>query len=276
MIAKRRLLQMHRWAGLLAALIVLIEAGTGVLLVFRPQFAELADPGGFIRSPGVREASISQVIAAARRRFPGFEIEHVGFPQTARGVYVAQLLNRAGVSRWVSVDPGTARVLRAGSIWSFPAEAALQIHYRLMTGRLGLGCMMAGGVALMTLATSGLSFWWPRPGRWRRSLAIEPRAPPRLLLRRLHRNVGVFAAVAAVYSAVTGLLVAGEFFLDPGPLTQPHSYATPLAGDLDAALALARSVYRNRGIRDIRTSDAGSFDVYFWAPEDGAHALHEG
>src|SRR5258708_8212838 len=132
MIAKRRLLQMHRWAGLLAALIVLIEAGTGVLLVFRPQFAELADPGGFIRSPGVREASISQVIAAARRRFPGFEIEHVGFPQTARGVYVAQLLNRAGGSRGGSGDPGTARVLGAGWIGSFPTEWARLMHDQLM------------------------------------------------------------------------------------------------------------------------------------------------
>jgi uncharacterized iron-regulated membrane protein len=275
MISKRRLLKIHRWAGLLVALIVLSQAGTGILLVFRAQFAELVDPGGFTRSSVAHEATISQVIDAGRQRFPGFEIEHVSFPQTARGVYVAHLLNRAGASRWVSVDPGTSQILRAGSIWSFPADAALQIHYRLMTGRLGLGCIMLAGVALVILAICGLSFWWPQSGRFRRSLSIEPSAPMRLLLRRLHRNIGVFAAAGALYSSLTGLLVAGEFYLNPGPLTPLHSPATPLTGDLDAALAQARSVYPNRGIRDIRTSETGSFDVYFWALEMSPHAVHE-
>ena len=96
---------------------------------------------------GGHDAQISAVVRAARTRFPGFEIEHVGFPQTERGVYVAHLLDGAGHSRWVSVNSGTARILRAGTIWSFPLEAALQIHYRLMTGRLGLACLWARPLA---------------------------------------------------------------------------------------------------------------------------------
>lgn len=273
MIPKRRILPVHRWIGLVVSAFVLVQAGTGALLVFRTSVAELIDPHGMTSASGRDDAPISAVVRAARARFPGFEIEHVGFPQTARGVYLAHLLDGAGHSRWASIDPGTARILRAGSIWSFPLEAAMQIHYRLMTGRLGLACLMGAGLGLLTLAVSGLWYWWPKPGRWRRGLAIEKGAPGRLLLRRLHRNVGVFAAAAALFSATTGLLVAGEFFLAQGPLMRLRAAQAATPGDLDAALAMARSIYPQRAIRDIRTPRAGRFDVYFWAPEKSPHAV---
>lgn len=275
MISKRRLLQIHRWAGLIAATVLLFQATTGVLLVFRFQFAELADPQGFTRSIGTHRSPISEVIDAARTRYPGYEFEHVGFPQTDRGVYVIHMLDSRGDSRWVSVDPVTGRVLRAGDIWSFPAEAAMQIHYRLLRGREGLAVMMASGLALVTLAVIGLLYWWPKSGGLRQSLAIGPRAPFSLLLRRLHRTVGVFTAVMALFSGVTGLTVAGDFMLAPGPLVPVRSPLVPVTGNLDAALSLAKSVYPDHGIRDIRSSPLGTFDVYFWAPEKSPDAVDE-
>jgi uncharacterized iron-regulated membrane protein len=273
MVPKRRLLPIHRWVGLIVSAFVLAQAGTGALLVYRTHLAELLDPRGMTSASGRHDAPISAVVGAARARFPGFEIEHVVFPQTERGVYVAHLLDGDGHSRWASVDAGTAEVLRAGRIWSFPLEAAMQIHYRLMTGRLGLACIMGAALGLLTLAVSGLWYWWPKAGRWRRSLAIEKGAPARLLLRRLHRNVGVFAAVVALFSATTGLIVAAEFFLAPGPL-MPLQAAGASVGDLDAALARAREIYPNRGIRDVRAPGAGRLNVYFWAPETSPHAVH--
>lgn len=274
MIAKRRLLPIHRWTGLIISLFVLVQAATGALLVYRTHLAEALDPRGMTSAAAARAAPISAVVRAARERFPGYAVERVAFPQTKRGVYLVELLDGVGHSRFASVDPGSARVLRAGRVWSFPLEAALQVHYRLMTGRLGLACMMAAGLGLLTMAASGLAYWWPKPGRWRRSLAIEKGAPPRLLLRRLHRNVGVFAAVAAVFSATTGLLVATEFILAPGPLTPLRATEDTTMGDLDAALGRALAIYPNRGLRDVRTPKPGLFNVFFWAPEVSPHAVH--
>lgn len=274
MVSKRRLLPVHRWVGLFVSAFVLMQAMTGALLVFRTSLAEAIDPHGMTSASGRRDAPISAVVDSARSRFPGFEFEHVVFPQTGRGVYVAHLLDREGRSRWASIDPGSAQVLRAGSIWSFPLEAAMQIHYRLMTGRLGLACILGAALGLLTLAVSGLWYWWPKAGRWRRSLAIEKGAPARLLLRRLHRNVGVFAAVVALFSATTGLIVATEFFLASGPLMPLQAAAGASVGDLDAALAQAREIYPNRGIRDVRAPGAGRLNVYFWASETSPHAVH--
>ena len=273
MIAKRQLLPVHRWAGLVICLFVLVQAATGALLIYRTHLAEWLDPQGMTRASSTGTAPISQVIGAARGRFPGYAIEHVGFPQTERGVYLVHMLDAVGHSRLASVDPGSAAVLRAGTIWSFPLEAALQIHYRLMTGRLGLACVMLTGLGLLAQAVTGLWYWWPKAGRWRKSLAIEKGAPGRLLLRRLHRNVGVFAAVAAVFSAVTGLIVATEFFLAPGPLMPLRAAQDTTVGDFDAALARARAIYPDRAVRDVRAPQPGRFDVYFWAPRVSPHAV---
>jgi uncharacterized iron-regulated membrane protein len=277
MIAKRRLLPIHRWAGLIACLVLLVQAGSGTLLVFRNHLAELVDPAGMTRNAAAAagQAPLSRVLASAQARFPGYAIQRAVFPQTPRGVYLVELLDGRGDQGFVSVDPGSGAALRSGGLFAFPLEAALQIHYRLLTGRLGLACMMASGLALLTLAVSGLLYWWPKAGRWRRSLSIEARAPARLLLRRLHRNVGVFAAAAALLIASTGLAVATEFILAPGPLTTPRATADRLVAAVsdDVALARARTIYPRRGIRDVRTHGAGRLDVFFWAPEQSPHAV---
>jgi len=271
MVPKRLLLRIHRWSGLAAAILILLQAATGATLVFRTGFAELVDPAGMVRrSAGA--APFGQVVEAARTRYPGFGIERVAFPQSPHGVYLVHLQNAAGASRYVSVDPGRAEVLRAGGVWSFPGEAALQVHYRLMTGRLGLVVVMLTGISLLTMAVTGLSYWWPKPGRWRRSLVVDGRLPSRVMLRQVHRSVGVFAAASALFSASTGLVVAGEFLLTPGPLAA--SASDPTAGDMDAALATARAAYPGRGVRDVRMPAPGTFNVFFWAPEKSPHAVH--
>lgn len=274
MIPKRLLLQVHRWSGLVAATLILLQAGTGTLLVFRTGFAELVDPRGMVRHSTQGAATLSRVMGAAHDRYPGFGLERLAFPQTSHGVYLVHLLSPAGVTRYVSVDPGTGAVLRAGAVWDFPGEAALQVHCRLMTGRVGLATVMLVGVLLLTMAATGLAYWWPKRDRWKRSLAIDARLPGKVVLRQVHRTLGVVCAASAIVSASTGLLVAGEFFLEPGSLAPRSASDRIVAGDVDAALAAARAIYPGRAIRDVRTPRLEAFNVFFWAPEVSPHAVH--
>lgn len=274
MIPKRLLLQVHRWSGLVAALLILLQAGSGSLLVFRGGLAELVDPAGMVRSSAAGAVPLSRVMQAARARYPALGIERVTFPQTPHGVYLVHLLGEEGASRYLTVDPGTGVVLRSGDVWAFPAEAALQVHYRLMTGRVGLAIVMLIGVALMTMAATGLAYWWPRRGRWKRSLTIDRRLPGKAVLRQFHRTLGVIFAASAIFSASTGLLVAGEFFLAPGPITEVAAPAGKIPGDVDAALSTARAAYPGRAIRDVRTPQLQALNVFFWAPEVSPHAVH--
>ena len=274
MVPKRLLLQVHRWSGLVAALLILLQAGTGALLVFRTGLAELVDPAGMTRRSAAGAAPLSAVVEAARARYPGHGVEKVGFPQTAQGVYLVHLLNPQGASRYVSVDPGTGQALRAGGLWAFPAEAVLHVHYRLLTGRAGLALMMLSGLSLLVMAATGLSYWWPKRGRWKKSLLVDTRLPGKVVLRQFHRTLGVACAASAVFSATTGLVVAGEFMLTPGPLVALTASADPVRGDVDRALAQARTVYPGCAIRDVRLRQAAALDVFFWAPEASPHAVH--
>jgi uncharacterized iron-regulated membrane protein len=274
MIPKRLLLQVHRWAGLTAALLILLQAATGAVLVFRTDLAELIDPAGMTRASAAGAAPLSRIVEAGRARYPGFGVEKVVFPQTSRGVHLVHLLDTRGSSRYVSVDPGTAQPLRAGGVWAFPAEALLQVHYRLLSGRVGLALMMLSGLSLLVIAATGLSYWWPKRGRWKKSLAVDTRLPGKLLLRQVHRTLGVACAASAVFSATTGLVVAGEFMLTPGPLVTLAASTEPVRGDVDRALAQARTVYPGRAIRDVRLRPTDALDVFFWAPEASPHAVH--
>jgi len=274
MVPKRLLLQIHRWSGLAAALLILLQASTGALLIYRTGLAELVDPAGMTRRSVAGATPLTRVLDAARTRYPGYGVDKVVFPQTGRGVYLVHLLDPQGDSRYVSVDPGTAQALRAGGLWTFPSEAVLQVHYRLLTGRPGVALMMLSGLSLLVMVLTGLTYWWPKRGRWKKSLAVDTRLPGKVVLRQIHRTLGVACAASAVFSATTGLVVAGEFILTPGPLVPFAASAEPVRGDVDDALAQARTVYPGRPIRDMRLRQAGALDVFFWAPEASPHAVH--
>lgn len=275
MIAKRTLLTIHKWCGLAACLFIAVQALTGSLLLFRQELAELLDPAGMVRHTVAGEAPPSRVLAAVRARYPDFVVQRIVWPQDPRATYFAHLVDSHGNIRFASVDPGDARVLRAGSIWSFPMEAVLAIHFRLMTGRVGLAVVLLTGLAILGMAISGLAYWWPRAGRWKTSMKIGWRLPLKALLRQLHRTTGVVVALLVGGSAITGLLVGGEYMLDPGRLTSVTPSATgqgSLVG-VDEALARARTLYPGRALRDVRLPSAGKFNVFFWAPAQSALAV---
>lgn len=274
--AKRLAFQVHKWCGLLAAAFLLVQATTGTMLVFRGEFAQIVDRAGMVRRTLGGEAPLSRVMASIRDRYPGFELQRIVYPQGPHSTYFAHLVNAQGAVRYVSVDPGDGAVLRAGSIWRFPTEAALLIHYQLMSGRIGLGVVLLTGLSLLTMATCGLIYWWPRPGRWRRSLEIDWRLPGRAVLRQAHRAAGPVLATVLCLSAVTGLALAYGLLSRPGPVRSTEPSGSPPVADteVDHALAMARQVFPGRRLRDIRMPAPGRFNVFFWAPEHSPEAVH--
>jgi uncharacterized iron-regulated membrane protein len=276
MISKRTLLKVHQWVGLAVCAFVLLQAFTGSLLLFRGGLAQLVDPAGMIRHTRSGEVPLSTVLHAVQASFPGFEVQRVVWPDNASSTYFAHLVAPDGAIRYASVDPGDARVLRTGGIWRFPTEALLAIHFRLLTGKVGLALVMLVGVSILAMAVTGAWYWWPKRGRLKKSLQLNWRLPMRALLRQLHRTVGLAIGVLAALSVATGLLVGGEYLLESGPLTSVSPSGAGQGGfaGVDKALAAARAVYPGRRLRDVRMPSAGKFNACFWAPETSALAVH--
>ncbi|TWB10117.1 putative iron-regulated membrane protein [Nitrospirillum amazonense] len=277
MITKRALYHLHKYCGLVAAVFILIQAASGVLLLFQDTPGRgldtkqpLSQTTHGAAADTVRLRRLQAVLAAAH---PNATLRRLDFPSQADAPYLAHLTDPDGSTRYVALDPASAEILRDGSIWRFPAIALLRLHDQMLTGRPGTAAIVLVGLTILVLTLAGLAHWWPRPGRWRQSLTIQRGQPARMILRQGHRILGAVAAVVIAISALTGLTLAVPMVLAaPSP-----SPTAPLAtmSDWDGALTLARARFPGHAVRDLRSQGATLLGVYLRAPEYGPLAVHQ-
>ena len=278
-LSRASLLVFHRRLALIFAPLLLLQALTGGALLFHQPLAQAIDPAGMIRQTSAGEAPLSALISAAEARMGGFQAERVFYPATPTDTVFVQLAGPHGQKRYVSLDPGSAEALAAGTIWRFPMEAAIQLHYRLLGQTGGLGVIVLNGLALIALASLGLAYWWPGAGLVRRSLAIKRSAPARVRLRQWHRNLGVFLSALCLFSAGSGLLLVVPDFVAAASAPVAAAAATtpparPALPRYDLALAQGRAALPSARVRDIRLRPDQTIAINFFAPENGPRAVH--
>ncbi len=262
----------HRWIALAFAPLLLVQAATGAVLLFRDDLAPLALPAKALATADT--ASLSALAEAAQRAQPGTRLTRLFFPVNDASAAFAQLEGPDGTLRFAAIDPVGGSALSSGSIWRYPLEAALQIHFRLMTGPAGIAVVALNGLALALLALSGVWQWWPGASRAGRELLAPMRAPSRLKLRMWHRTIGAVLAFVLLTSAVTGVLLAVPNLPLSAPTKPPAADPVMLdANDIDRAFALARAAYPGARPRDVRLAPDGSLSVNFFAPRGGKWAV---
>lgn len=264
-------LRIHRYVGLAIAALLLVQALTGMLLLYRGPVARWIDPAGMVSHESGPVISAGTAVVEAEKSLPGFAVTRLFAPDVEGATYMAEMSDVHGAVRYASVDPAGGKVLRAGSVWAFPVEAALQIHYRLMAGKAGMAVVLLNALGLLTMAVTGLVFWWPRRGPMAKHLAIRWSVAFRLVLRQLHRTFGVVVSLVLAFLAVTGLLLVVPELLEAGGPAQPHPAVSAAA--LDQGLALAQSAFPESALRDFRLTDERVI-VNFHAPERNARAVH--
>lgn len=259
-------LKWHRRLALPFAPLLLLQALTGALLLFQASLASVLEPqasdGPALPLSALAAANVKQDMRLVR----------LYLPARPGGPALAQLATAEGGTRYAAIEPASGMILREGGIWSFPLEAARQWHYRLMSGTTGLAIVAINGLVLLALSATGLAFWLPPAGRWKKSLAINPKMPARVRLRHWHRSGGVVVSLLAMFSAVTGVLLAAPDLVPAGPVTATAFPAT--APQIDAAFDAARQAFPAARVRDVRFPAADRIDVNFFAPEEGPLALH--
>ncbi|MFD1103319.1 PepSY-associated TM helix domain-containing protein [Sphingobium olei] len=262
-------LRLHRYAGLIMALFLLVQAMTGALLLYRGPVERLLDPAGQASRGHGPILSAGQAMALASVAIPGARVTRLFAPDTSRSTWFAHMARADGEAVYATVDPAGGAVLRAGGLSRFPLEAALQLHYRLLSGRAGMAVIALNGLALLLMAGSGLAYWWPKRNP-AKALAVRWSLSPRLVLRQAHRTLGVVAAAFLILLSATGfLLVFPDLFASGG--SAPPAVVT--AAQVDRELALAQSAFPGAALRDIRIG-SNRLTVNFHAPERNARAVH--
>ncbi|WP_164843910.1 PepSY-associated TM helix domain-containing protein [Croceicoccus ponticola] len=266
----RTLLSIHRWIALVFAPLLAMQAVTGGALLFRDDLSAVMEPAR-ISAPG-QIVPLSVLAASAENAQPKRRIVRIFLPQHDDGTAFAQLDGYDGAVGHALLDPGNGKLLATGSIWHFPLETALQLHFRLNGGNFGLLLVCLYGFALMLIAATGLWHWWPGRKRMLQALKIPARMPQRLKLRAWHRSSGALLSGVLLVTALTGILTGyPSLVFGPSPAS-----ATPIPmipADIDAAYALAKAEFPASRPRDVRFRQDGTLAINFFAPRGGAWAV---
>lgn len=215
----------HRWPGLLAALLLTVLALSGAALSLFPAAERLAAPQA--------EATLSVADLAGRiqtaypqveqiRRAPSGRITAYWFEDGQPGAAVIDPASGLGVA---SADPN-------------PLQRWLtNLHRSLFLGDGGRIAMAAGAAAMLLLSVSGIFLVARRAGGWRQWFA--PLRGP--LAGRLHVEIARVAVVGLLLSSATALwMTASTFDLLPDGASPP-AFPAEVSGQTGAALAdLAR------------------------------------
>lgn len=272
--ASKSVLAWHRWIALTFAPFLLLQALTGSALLFRTELGPFFEPAR--GSPPAENAPISVLYNSARQLHPDMHPSRIFLPGHRGGGVFAHLAGGDGTTGYAMIDPGNGALLSEGSVWRYPLEAALKLHFQLNAGQSGLWLVCAYGIALALLAVTGLWHWWPGRKRAVRSLAIPGRTPSRLKLRMWHRSTGAVAAIALVVIAITGVLTAIPSLERPGLFASGTASTRPIvlsAAQIDRGVALAQAQFPQGAMRDIRFRPDGSIAVNFRAPRAGLWAV---
>ncbi|MEH3047895.1 PepSY-associated TM helix domain-containing protein [Sphingomonas adhaesiva] len=264
------LLRIHRYVGLALAPLLLVQAATGALLLWRSDAARAIDPAAWTSRHAGATISAGDAVRRAERAVAHGRVTRLFWPADRDGTFLVQLATPDRTA-YATIDPAGGAVLRRGGIAAFPVELALALHFRLATGRIGMAVVLLDALALLALAGSGIAFWWPRRApRWRQ-LTVRWNVAGRLVLRQLHRTAGVLISIVIGFSALTGLLLIVPELID-GPST-PAMRASVDTAAIDCAVTAARAAIPSGALRDMRI-DATRVIVNVTAPERNTRAVH--
>ena len=215
--------RLHRWAALSVGLLLVVEAVTGVVLLYGNDLAKIAHPERYTVTPSATPMSQLDALAMVLRTHP--ELRADGVSQHD-GVYLVEGESTPRKSVDAFVDPGTGRINGIG--WEQPWSVSLLVNihdcglscqglpgYQAwlnteLPGVFGAEATVGSylistlGVVMIFMAVSGSVAWWPGL----RSLVAG------FVVRRgrgcyrwnldLHRVVGIIAVPALLMWGATG------------------------------------------------------------------------
>lgn len=204
--------QLHKWIGIILAILLIPLSLTGSLLVWHEPLDALLHPSRYAAS-GPAQFPPSHYAAAAREKLPaGARIVSLalpaGKPVQAIAVDPPKGADRPGPSQRIAIwiDPVSLRVIDSGPAMGGVIRFAHDFHGSLLIGG-GNGRTLVGilGGLMLISALTGLWLWWPAVGgflrglRWRRHRHLDG---------RLHHMTGFWVAVPLAVLSLTGVFIS--------------------------------------------------------------------
>jgi uncharacterized iron-regulated membrane protein len=204
---RKTIVKLHRWLGLGAAAIWLVQALTGMLLAFH---FEAEDALLTTRHQPTDFAAIEQRIDRLASGGGNAKVDWIWTTAGLSDRYIISFAGPDGTARKAYVD-GAGDILRdrPADEYSFLGFIR-EIHLTLVAGTTGHWILAASGLLLFTNLLFGLITAWPRRREWRQALTPGGRRGSAVRAHRWHRALGLWAAFPALVIAATGTLMLFE------------------------------------------------------------------
>lgn len=224
----------HRWVGLVLALIVAAVAVSGGLLLLREPYERAIYPA-LARPLTTNLAREAGVVASIENRFhQDGGVRTVKFPREGMNAFHVYLADESEAF----VDPVSGALI-ARWTWrdSLPAFI-FELHVHLLGGEGGKTLNGIAALFVVFLALTGIILWWPRKSSaFRLRRALPKNATPGELLRS-HAATGAIAAIPVLVFAATGAAIV---FYAPvnAALSKVFDHRTPMTPNAVVAPAPA-------------------------------------
>ncbi|MCM8729924.1 PepSY-associated TM helix domain-containing protein [Hephaestia sp. GCM10023244] len=260
---RRTWFQVHKWIGLILAILIIPICLTGSALVWKGATDRIANPQRYATSgatmlPAERYATAAQDVLAEGERITG-----ITMPEGSGPVMVTASLASKGpprgrpVRKMIYLDPPTATVLDTARSDTGVLRVLHVLHGTLMVPGFGRKLVGWVGVIMMVSAFTGIWLWWPMVGRWSKGLRWRRHAN---LDTNLHHMAGFWISIPLFVLSLTGAWISFPAFFGALTGAEPRSgppgrAAAPAAIDPQSSLAEAIAVAGARvpgAVRDVR------------------------
>jgi uncharacterized iron-regulated membrane protein len=281
---RRSWLQVHKWIGLLLAVLMIPISVTGSALVWHDGLDLLLNPERSVSGPAALPAN-AYTRSAQAAVAPGERLSSIRMPEGQDGAVL--------VSAARSPVEGQARPVRT-NLWLHPQTGAVidtaasnegavrvlhVLHGSLMVPGLGRQIVGWVGVFMLLSCLTGLWLWWPVTGNVRRGLRWR-RQPS--FNANLHHQLGFWVLVPLFMLSATGVWISFPQTFSGFEASAPKSGAPkgpprpaqPLeqpALSPDAAVAAARAQAGDTRLVAITwpTTERAEWTIGFARPEGG-------
>jgi uncharacterized iron-regulated membrane protein len=214
--ARKLWFQVHKWIGLLLAVLIIPISLTGSALVWHDWLDETLNPqryavsGEAALAPSVYAQRASEALSAEER------VATLTFPEGEGPVMVSAARppepGAAGrpirTNLWL--DPSGGRVIDRAASNEGAVRVLHVLHGSLMVPGVGRQIVGWVGVAMLISCISGIWLWWPTSGRWTRGLRWRRQNSTNA---NLHHQGGFWILIPLAMLSFTGVWISfPQFF----------------------------------------------------------------
>jgi uncharacterized iron-regulated membrane protein len=217
--------QVHKWIGLLLAILIIPVSLTGSALVWHDWVDEVVNPQRYAVSGEASLGPAAYAASAQKALKPGERVATIRYPEGDGPVLVsAARPPQPGASRPIRtnvwLDPGDATVVDTAPSNGGLVQVMHVLHGSLMVPGLGRQIVGWVGVFMFISCLTGIWLWWPVTGsvargfRWRRQNSTNA---------NLHHQMGFWILIPLAMLSFTGFWISFPGVFSQFEASQPKA-----------------------------------------------------